>query len=582
MMNYEASGNGSRITHHDRLDKNDSVERIYPYPAVPRSVRPYLERCFDIENVNSVDPDNERMLNSLDRLSEINSTLGLVRAYCGIELSGAAYKAAALGVVEDLADGLGNRHNPSIRAEQELGKFFVANAGDNNDIANPKNVYIAGLLQDRRRLDHFRAKARSKSGEDYVLGREHDTESEQPSRDEWLADPVTTDADTMYETVEMINLESILISGAETLVQLTQQPANDRRTLDLVRYSEQIIAPIAEVIGFDTLAMSLNSTTKSIRLTNGGRGYLLHRANAIIDRFRGYNRAHGLAHNVCSVFRTVLDEVFDGEVGSKANINMPVDYGDDNQSVYGDTPVQVIETSDGPVKVSWRFRLKTPGSLAWKMYQEEKRGDDASLTPMDILGITAVVENDDDQIKLFQDLANGLYSSDSLNPHNAPSKSSAVHVKGMSDYIKRMTRGIVNGGQADVSEVKSPDALHYGKVTGFYDKLPFEIQCVTRHFRDSMQIGPLAHIIYKMQRVGKMETDEVTRWTSLLADIRSRRARLGTPGLVGSYDIDPATGQLMQGSNERMARALLDKVTQATPTLQRTIGFIATESSMRE
>ena len=29
---------------HDRLDQSDNIEQIYPYPAIPRSVRPYLER----------------------------------------------------------------------------------------------------------------------------------------------------------------------------------------------------------------------------------------------------------------------------------------------------------------------------------------------------------------------------------------------------------------------------------------------------------------------------------------------------------------------------------------------------------
>ena len=566
--------------HHDRLDESDNIEQVYPYPAVPRSVRPYLERCFQIDNINRVNPDDEAMLDSLDRLRDINRTLGLVRTYCGTELSGSAYKAAALGEVEDSADGLGDRRQRSIRAAEELGKFFLANTPDGQPVDNEKNVYIAGLLQDRRRLDQFRERARSIS--DDV---DHKLDHEQPSREEWLSDPAITDADTLYQAVENINIESILISGAETLAILgtrPDKPDNDRLTLDLVRYSEQIIAPIAEVIGLDTLAMSLNSTTKSIRLINGGRGYLLHRADAIIDVFRSFNRSHGLAHNVSDAFRDIVGEMLGSVNTAGLQPNIPVDYGNDNRSVYGDTPTGEVQTADGPVNVSWRFRLKTPGSLAWKLFQSEKAGKDISVTPMDILGITAVVNNEDDQVKLFHALANGLYTSDELMPHPAPSKTAAIHIRGMSSYIRRMSDDITGVDGVDTKEVASPDALHYGKVTGYYNKLPFEVQCVTRHFRDSMQVGPLAHIIYKVNAVGKMSHAEVVRWVDLLANIRGRRARLGTPGLVGSYDIDPQTGTFTQGNNERMARQLIDNMTQATRDRNRTVGFIATEPLMHD
>ena len=158
-------------------------------------------------------------------------------------------------------------------------------------------------------------------------------------------------------------------------------------------------------------------------------------------------------------------------------------------------------TSEGPVDVSWRFRLKTPGSLAWKLHKSLQHGEDISQTPLDILGITAVVKSDDDQEKLFRAIANGLYDSKDLLPHPSPSKVSPVHIRGMPAYIERMIRGI-KAPEVDTKECKSEEALHYAKITGFFKNLPFEVQCVTRHFRDSMQIGPLAHIIYKANAVG--------------------------------------------------------------------------------
>ena len=585
MSSPENRSHESPRNYHDRLDEKDNIERIYPYPAIPRSVRPYLERCYQIDDINNVDPDNANELSHLDRLSEINQTLGLVRAYCGTELSGSAYKAAALAELEDLSDALGDREYRSNRATEELGKFFLANtenddnSQNNTDDANPtetaapyitpKNVYIAGLLQDRRRLDHLREDNLRR--DDQNLSDDIDRDSmPHPTQEVWLANPTITDADTLHNAVETINIESILISGAETLAKLQNQPDNSWETLDLVRYSEQLIAPIAEVIGFDTLAMSLNSLTKSIRLTNGGRGYLLHRANAMIDRFRAYDRSHSLAHNVSNAFTTIVADIFDMP-SDGLQPNLPVNYGDDNRSVYGDTQSIDMPTDDGNVPVSWRFRLKTPGSLAWKMYQNEKKGKKDGVTPMDILGITAVVDNEEDQVKLFHALANGLYTSEELHQHKAPSKISPVHVRGRYEYAKNMADGLI-ADNIDIFYVQSPDALHYGKVTGFYGKLPFEIQCVTRFYRDSMQIGPLAHIIYKAQQVGKMSHDEVARWTTLLADIRSRRARLGEPGLVGSL-FDEQTGrQLQMGNNEEQARAFLNKLVRMSNVTNRFIG----------
>ena len=89
-----------------------------------------------------------------------------------------------------------------------------------------------------------------------------------------------------------------------------------------------------------------------------------------------------------------------------------------------------------------------------------------------------------------------------------------------------------------------------------------------------MQIGPLAHIIYKVQRVGKMSHDEVTRWTTLLADIRSRRARLGKPGLVGSLFDERTNEQLRLGENEVKARSFLEHMVGMSNATNRFIGQI--------
>ena len=194
---------------------------------------------------------------------------------------------------------------------------------------------------------------------------------------------------------------------------------------------------------------------------------------------------------------------------------------------------------------------------------------------MDILGITAVVKDDEDQVKLFHALGKGIYSSDKIQPYAAPTKASAVHVRGMDDFIDNMIRDIPVNVPVDVKKSSSPEAMHYGKITGFYSNLPFEIQCVTRFYRDSMQIGPLAHILYKEKKVGNMGVEETEKATAILAKIRSRRNKLGDPKLVNSRSRrTPAFN-----GNATMARELIERLAMLKNVTNRTVGFIALEDS---
>lgn len=539
----------------------DGPEYIYPYSAIPVGARQALTDSFRIADIDHANADDAREMDRRVMLDDINNRQELVRTYCGAEMNSWAYMAAALGPVKNMQGGLGDRQYGSTRAGQALGRFFRANSP--TDYYSNENVYIAGLLQDRRRLDKFRQL--TQSGEEKIDYRTA------PTTDEWLTPPAITDADTLYDAVNSINIESILISGVETLQTLSTRAANDRETLDTIRYSEQIIAPIAEVIGFDALALSLNNATKCLRLKYGGRPDLLTKARSLLSRFRNYDRAHDIAHNTCDAFTDITRQLFgDGNIDVRPNL--PVDYNDNNDSVYGDAPISEVQTENGPVQASWRFRLKSAGSLAWKMYQAEKKHRDNSRTSMDILGITAIVPDEAAQTKLFGAMVDGLYSSGGLKPYPAPSKNSPVHIRGTDSYIQRMMQYIHVDQPVDERPASSTDALHLGKITGFYGALPFEIQCVTRHYRDSMQTGQLAHIIYKVSAGGVIDRTESKRWEKLLRDIRSRRNRLGEPGLVGSAEVD---GHYRRGANEQRARQFLDDTLSLDDTVHRTIGFIA-------
>ena len=143
-----------------------------------------------------------------------------------------------------------------------------------------------------------------------------------------------------------------------------------------------------------------------------------------------------------------------------------------------------------------------------------------------------------------------------------------------------MARGIdIDPSQLDLHRVGSPEALHLGKITGFYHNLPFELQCVTREYRDSMQTGQLAHIIYKNNGNGLIKSEDRLQWAKLLADIRRRRLRIGKPMLIGSFPEDQngdgITDRPCIGRSERDAIRFISDLMQSRSIVTRTIGTIA-------
>lgn len=539
----------------------ESPEQVQMFTSIPGSVRGTLERCIDLVNRPSGEEYNSIGAKGYETMHSIDHCQKLMRTYCAEDFSEHAYKAAALGYAKDVESGLDGRVLSSIRAGNALRDFFMANS---DDYYSDENIYIAGLLQDRNRLDEFKNEVKNHDSDHF--------EKYQPTKSDWLTDPELTDPEVLYNAVNTLNMESILISGVETLHMLSEHGGDDVETLDLVRYSEQIIAPIAEVMGLDALAMSLNSCTKIMRLKNAGRSDLVYMAESVIERYADLDPRRDLAENSKQVFSGIVGDVLGPVAMHKFAPRMPVEYNANNGSVYGDTLTDSIDVGGRSVDVSWRYRLKSVGSLAWKMHKAEQMGRDISVTPMDIFGITAVVDNVEDQKALFQSIVSGMYNADNTDPYPAPSKSSAVHIRGQSTYINYMSYGLDKSIEIDKHESYTPDSLHLCKVTGFHrGNLPFEIQCVTRHFRDSMQTGNLAHILYKNNTDNITSDSEPRKWEGLLADIRSRRELLQCPGLVGA-DRTP------QADSVQQAKTYLKYIAESRQVVNRTIGYVAAGS----
>lgn len=560
--------NNFNQSNHRPTDQNRhlSPETIVPYRAIPNDTLETIARAYKLENIDSLSfTNNEKDISKRWMLSQVNKCLDILRTYYGEELNQSAYRAAALGVINDNYLSVVGNEQQNIYSGIALADYFQKKTPEGvSPTSVEENIYIAGLLDDRKRLNLLRQKMKSGEVEEsYQLP---------PSAREWLDDPQIMSPDDLYSTITSINIESILISGAETLRDL-QESGNDdtRQLLDKVRYAEQVVSPIAEVMGLDTLAMSLNSITKQIRLKRGGRFDMLSGAESVINRFRDYEEEGTTCANVAGVVGGTLSTLFGEDTASQIKLRMPVKCNNVNETIYGDSETEIINIDGVDIPVAWRYRLKTVGSLAWKLFKASQHSDHLP-TPMDVLAITAVVKDIDDQVVLFDKIANQIYQSNVLTPKAAPTKKAPIHIRGVKEYIEKMKSNINEMLPIDESITSTDRALNLGKVTVFYDGvLPIEIQCVTRQTRDSMQTGHLAHVIYKTNHGEQLERAEVDKWVNLLADIHGRRNRIGEARLL---EIEMPDGSDGNYSRQLAVNYIEDKL-KIKSSVNRTMGFIA-------
>lgn len=573
----------------DQLDGN--YEKAYPWPNLPVSVRPALEHCFNLD-AYKYHSDNAAEMARWYIMTDINKQQAYVETYCGNELNPATLEAASLGMVKDMQAGLNATNKGKIRANDILADYVLQRENINKDDLrghNPKSlieqirpsretIYAIGLLQDRERLFDLKQKCVNPDSDGDVIPIDRQPK---PRDVEWLENPTIADPDLLSETVENVNVESILIAGAEAMQRLDDHAEDSRATLNDVKFIERVLGPIAEVIGFDTMAQAMYDKTKRLRLKYGGKQYLVDYADSILERVNKFNEADGVDDNVKHIVGGATQELF--KLDEPVITNQPIAYNKQNQAVYGYSDKFDLHIGDEDIPVSLRYRLKTGGSLAWKMFKEEQAGKDISKIPMDIVGATVVLESEGeksiaDQRKVFAALVRSATTADdpdvSLRP--APSKNSPVHVAGTEDYVKHMSQSLTNiySGSVDKKVASNSDGLHLGKITLMYHNIPCEVQCVTRHYRDLMQRGPIAHIIYKVKDSSVLTPDQVDYLQSLLDKIHARRRVMRDPGLVGSHQ-DSETKKYFMGKSEKQAREAFENILARTIDEKRYTGAIA-------
>lgn len=482
----------SSLKTHDVNPFGGNREKAYPWPNLPVNVRPALEHCFNLDAYKYHSDDSAEMARWY-MMTDINKQQAYVETYCGDELNQATLEAAALGIVKDIQAGLNSTNQGKIRANNILTDYVLQRENINkNDLHghNPSSlaeqihpsretIYAIGLLQDRERLFDLKQKCVNPNNENDVIPIDRQPK---PRDVEWLENPTIADPDLLSQTVENVNVESILIAGAEAMQRLDDHAEDSRATLNDIKFIERVLGPIAEVIGFDTMAQAMYDKTKRLRLKYGGKQYLVDYADSILERVNKFNEVDGVDDNVKHIVGGATRELF--KLDEPVLTNQPIAYNKQNQAVYGYSDKFDLHINGEDIPVSLRYRLKTGGSLAWKMFKEEQAGKDIGNIPMDIVGTTVVLESEGeksvaDQRKVFAALVRGATTTDdpdvSLRP--APSKNSPVHVAGTEDYVKHMSQSLTDiyNQPIDKKVASNSDGLHLGKITLMYHNIPCEV-----------------------------------------------------------------------------------------------------------
>ncbi len=512
-------------------------------------------------------------------IKSLNNQYRTMREFARDEINGECYTAVVLGRIYDQAH---DRTGKVVRPElQRILTKYVKNTQFDQDpnIDQLKRLYLVGLMRDRTEIDKLRRQT---------------TEAVKPSDtitdDDWLSPAPLARADRLFEAAQSVNIESLLIASVESLERLNTNCDKSEATLRELVFTEQILEPMAEMIGFDGLAMALSSRSKEIRLLNAGRQDLLDRADEMLSVINEFNDGDSVQHCTELATEEIVANVFGLPHGFKA---MPsIETTGSSRAIFGTIVDLYHESRVTPDEngTIGRFRLKSRGSLAWKLLRAERKNKtnplDKMAAPVDLLGITIITKDEREQRETFTRLVSGMYHSNSISPVTSNSKISPIHVAGTEDFIDGLLAEMSQRSDlrqdnkaidpvVDAKPAETDDGLQLAKVTFHYGRIPTEIQVVTADKRKAMRCGNLAHVIYKARTDGGASVD-VDRLAAILPKIHSRRKHISLPLLVGSELL--SNGQHSVGDNERRAKQLLDAIDQ--PAFQNaTLGKVAVLNS---
>ena len=408
------------------------------------------------------------------RMVRVNT---LISDFCKDYLQPHVYTAAMLGPI---ADSLGSLEQTS-QALQALGEFD-ANSSDED------SLYVLGLLADKPVVQEFWQQQLGElhASDPQLLSLLESTDQQLiDSNPVWKTKAKLIRPRLMNDLLDNVNLETLLIQSAETLEYLdSDQAAPNNITLQKVHQAESILAPLGEIIGFDGLAMALQSRAYVLRSTFSDQLEPLIYARSLISERGGKNQVE---QDVQSLFTTLFGEAIHEQV---------IEHTEPHGIVIGEglcTP--------NDLRVIWR--LKSVGSLARKL----ALGENLENPPMDIIGATIIADTNKQLAEQLGRIIERSHEDVHIKLTPTPERTDAVHVKGTKGYIDTVRKGLgfrsIDAMRrfVDVKEVP-PGGHQVCKVTLTHSapgrpELRAEIQLTTKIDRIESRLGSAAHLGYK-------------------------------------------------------------------------------------
>ena len=464
--------------------------------------RPSLEFPFQLalEGYFQGEGVNERK----DLVEHAERTMKLVEEFAGLKLPPEAIHAVLL---HDVVDRFHNRDSQKCTPERrQAAGLALADVFTNPkiDMMCAQVSYVASLIADFIAVEEASGQHRLQVANTIPENiREIITDRYEGSvpAEAWRQIEPFVDVEQMAEFLDKTNIEAVIIKACELLDNM-RYPSSSRESAKLqdVLEAESFYAPLCEVMGFDGLAASLRSQAHIIRLKGQGEHDLVKEIREQYETIRQV----GVRNLVNTIFGTE-------EVVAKAVVGLRSEASCHNRPVHiGD-----FLAKNGK-KVEGKYRLKTVGSWAAKVH-EARQNDKLEYTPMDVLGLTVISGTVKDQARDFVEF---LQRRIDMNPafqlKKANSKSSAIYVQGMVDYVNAVRWEMWQHGfdigrcefaiQDDESVKQCGQKYQVSKVTFLMDHpeldkgVPVEVQFVTKAERQRSRTGEVAHIIYKYIR----------------------------------------------------------------------------------
>ena len=375
----------------------------------------------------------------------------------------------------------------------------------------------------------------------------------------WSTTELFADPDRMNDILHCTNMETVptrAIEALHYLNRIAQVLSDDTKSLDMkaslnnettfrqVMFAQEALGPLADTQGFEALTIALDGAAKEIRLNFGTDED--RRALALARRIK---QDLPPAAEINSLVENALGSIlFD-------TIAEPLIKGDDigEKVIYGEG---VLQQTDSDKEQRLRYRVKSDGSLGWKIKtwaereakntnrtvmevldEIEQQIDD--VTPMDIVGVTVMAQDEDEQRAIFgQMMKNALSNADmNIDLKASPSRKHAIQIRGTREFQDDFRKYLLSIGltneqleddensttaviQWSPKEEKrseyTREDLHIAKITFYYLSengalLPMEIQCITERYRIEMRYKKIAHWLFKAGEVDKVDDSKILK-----------------------------------------------------------------------